>query len=192
MTDTTTATFGALELRVPDMSERIVEGIVVPWDETSFLTPDPNGERFRPGSLNRTLGDRDRQRRPVLLFRNHNHEKAVGKSLSWENRDNGCWMQFRIGSGLDGDAILTEVTEGLLDAFSVGFIPVRHARGDDGAREVVEAKLHEVSITPIGAYDGARVLAVRKPAEPVSTIPPLPPMPKVDLSPVVLPSRWTH
>ena len=45
------ATFGAVELRVPDVSERIVEGIVVPWGETSFLTPDPKGERFQPGQL---------------------------------------------------------------------------------------------------------------------------------------------
>ena len=49
MSDIVHATFAALELRVPDTSERIVEGIVVPWDETSFLTPDPRGERFRPG-----------------------------------------------------------------------------------------------------------------------------------------------
>ena len=53
MTDTAIvhATFGAVELRVPDVSERIVEGIVVPWGETSFLTPDPKGERFTAGSL---------------------------------------------------------------------------------------------------------------------------------------------
>lgn len=186
-TDVVQVTFPALELRTGDTAERIVEGIVVPWGETSFLTPDPRGERFRPGSLTRTLSDKQRKQQTVKLFRNHHHDQAVGRSIGWKpNHELGCWMQFRIGSGPVGDAVLTEVAEGLLDAFSVGFVPKREGRGDDGAREIIEAQLHEVSIAPIGAYDGARVLAVRSPARSS-----LPPMPDVDLSPVMLPSRWT-
>ena len=53
-----TATFAALELRVPDTDERLIEGVIVPWGETSFMTPDPRGERFMPGSLTRTIKGR--------------------------------------------------------------------------------------------------------------------------------------
>lgn len=185
MSDVVQVTFPALELRVPDLSERIVEGIVVPWGETSFLTPDPRGERFRPGSLTRTVRERGDR---VKLYRAHDHNQAVGKPVAWKtNHDAGCWVQFRIANTPPGDEVLTEIREGMLDAFSVGFLPVRETRGADGAREIVEASLHEVSICPMGAYDGARVLAMRTPRPPVYT--PVP-MPDVDLSPVVLPSRW--
>ena len=66
---------------MPDTSERIVEGIVVPWGETSFLTPDPRGERFRSGSLTRTIKERGDR---VKLFRNHDHNVGVGKPVAWK------------------------------------------------------------------------------------------------------------
>ena len=185
MSDVVRVTFAALELRVPDVSERLVEGVVVPWGETSFLTPDPKGERFRPGSLSRTIKERGDR---VKLYRAHDHHQAIGKPVVW-NIDHaaGCWAQFRIAATPRGDEVLTEIREGMLDAFSVGFFPVRERRGTDGAREIIEAALHEVSICPMGAYDGARVLAMRTPRTFAYT---LPPMPEVDLSPVILPSRW--
>lgn len=186
MTDIVRATFPGLELRVPDMSERIVEGIVVPWNETSYLTEDPRGERFRPGSLTRTIKERGDR---VKLFRVHDHGTAVGKSVQWKaTHDGGCWAQFRIANTPAGDDVLNEVREGMLDAFSVGFLPKRETRGADGAREIIEAQLHEVSLCPIGAYDGARVLAMRQPVR--FTLPALAPMPAVDLAPVMLPSHW--
>jgi HK97 family phage prohead protease len=186
-----TVTFTALELRVPDMSERIVEGIVVPWGETSFMTPDPRGERFMPGSLTRTVKERGHM---IKLYRTHDHKVAVGKSLKWDVKNEaGCWAQFRIANTPAGDAVLAEAHEGMLDAFSVGFLPKREVRGADGAREVLEAQLHEVSLVPMGAYDGARVLAMRSGGSDGPTAPSpwkLGPMPEVNLAPVVLPSRW--
>ena len=79
--------------------------------------------------------------------------------------------------------MLAEVGEGLLDAFSIGFqpgpctgvaptVPGRSSR----------PRLHEVSIAPIGAYDGARVLAMRTPARRSRST--LPPMPEVNLTPL--------
>ena len=186
MSDIVHATFTALELRAPDTSERIVEGIAVPWGETSFLTPDPRGERFRPGSLTRTVKERGHL---VKLYRTHDHKTAVGKAVQWKpNHEDGCWVQFRIAATPAGDAVLNEVREGMLDTFSVGFLPVRETRGADGAREVIEAALHEVSLCPMGAYDGARVLAMRTP-QPAAYV--VSPPPVVDLTPVVLPTHWT-
>lgn len=178
MSDIVRATFCALELRVPDRSERIVEGVVVPWEETSYMTPDPKGERFMAGSLTRSIAERGDR---LKLFHAHNHDRAIGKALAWRpDHASGCWAQFRIAATPQGDEVLAEVHEGMLDAFSVGFRPIRSRRGPDGAREIVEAALHEVSIAPVGAYDGARVLAVRRPAAQFD----LPPMPEVNLSPV--------
>jgi HK97 family phage prohead protease len=186
-----TATFAALELRVPDTDERLIEGIVVPYGETSFMTPDPRGERFMPGSLTRTVKERGQM---IKLYRTHDHNVAVGRPVAWNTKhEGGCWAQFRIANTPAGDAVLNEAREGMLDAFSVGFLPKRQVRGADGAREVIEAQLHEVSLVPMGAYDGARVLAMRSSGSDGPTgasAATLPPMPTVNLSPLVLPSRW--
>lgn len=192
MSEIVHVTYSALELRVPDLAERIVEGVVVPWGETSYLTPDPRGERFRPGSLTRTIKERGDR---VKLYRTHDHDVAVGKPLKWNvGHEAGLWAQFRIAATPAGDAVLLELREGMLDAFSVGFLPKRETRGEDGAREIIEAQLHEVSLAPIGAYDGARVLAMRQPgstALPATSAALLASMPEVDLSPVFLPRHWT-
>jgi Escherichia/Staphylococcus phage prohead protease len=185
MTEIVHATFAGVELRVPDVSERIVEGIVVPYGETTFLTDDPRGERFRPGSLTRTIRERGDR---IKLYRTHDHNVGVGRAVQWKaTHEAGLWAQFRIAATPAGDDTLVEVREGMLDAFSVGFRPVRETRGGDGAREIIEAQLHEVSLCPIGAYDGARVLAMRQPR---FTLPTVAPMPAVDLAPVMLPSHW--
>ena len=147
MTEIVHATFAALELRVPDMSERIVEGIVVPWAETSFLTPDPKGERFMSGSLTRTIDEKAKKGQSIKLFRNHDHDQAVGKAVAWKSaHELGCWAQFRLYRLPTGDDVLVEVREGMLDAFSVGFLPIRDRRGTDGAREVIEADLQRGSL----------------------------------------------
>jgi len=173
------ATFPALELRVAaDTSQRIIEGIVVPWGETSYLTPDPQGERFVRGALSRSIEQRGDR---VRLFSNHGHQRAVGRATAWKaNHPAGCWAAFKVRRGGDADELLDDIAEGLLDAFSVGFRPVRERRTPDGVREVIEAELHEVSLVPIGAYDGARVLATR--ARVIA--PTLPPMPPVNLTPI--------
>lgn len=193
MTEIRHAVFGGVELRVPDTSERIIEGIVVPYGETSFLTDEPRGERFRSGALTRTIRDRGDR---IKLYCSHDHSIAIGKAIAWKpTHEAGLWAQFRVAATPAGDAALLEVREGMLDAFSVGFLPKRETRAADGAREVIEAQLHEVSLCPIGAYDGARVLAMRQPRStglPAASQAILTAMPAVNLAPVVLPSHWTR
>jgi len=161
MTDLAHTTFPAMELRLADLSERVVEGIVVPWGEVSLVTGDPHGERFVRGALTRSIGQRGDR---IKLFVDHQHKQAVGTVAGWKpNHPDGCWGAFRVKSGPLGDELLDDVRSGLLDGFSVGFVPIRERRGADGVREVVEAQLWEVSLVPIAAYDGARVLATRDP-----------------------------
>lgn len=164
-----------VELRIADLTERIVEGVVVPYDETTYLVPDP--ERFLPGSLTRTVNDRGNR---IKLYRGHEHREAYGTPISWDpDHKTGLFARFRITRLPRGDEMLAELGEGLLDAFSVGFEAKRERRAADGVREIVEAKLWEVSLAPLGAYDGARVLAVRTP----TTID-IPDMPTVNLEPL--------
>lgn len=163
MTETTRVAF-PMEWRTVNTDERTVEGIAVPWGETSFLTPDPHGERFVAGSLTKSVRDKGSR---LKLFVAHDHSHAVGAAVKLDARHpDGLWSSWRMYRTPYGDAALAEMAEGALDSLSIGFRTVRHRRGDDGAREVLEAEIHEVSVAPIGAYDGARVLSVRTPADP--------------------------
>jgi len=160
----TTALAFPIEWRDINTDERIVGGIAVPWNETSRLTPDPAGERFLPGSLTRSVKARgDRQK----LYRgNHGHDMIpVGRPVELNARHpDGLWTTWRIARTPVGDQTLEEVREGLLDSFSIGFRAIKALRGTDGAREIHEAELGEVTLLPSGAYDGARVLEVRAPS----------------------------
>lgn len=161
MSETTRVAF-PIEWRTVSTDERVVEGIGVPWGEVSYLTGDPAGERFMSGSLTKSVKDKGAR---LKLFRAHDHGTAIGRVVKLDARHpDGLLASWRIFKTPAGEAALEEIAEGALDAFSVGFRPTRTRRAADGVREVVEAELHEVSIAPLGAYDGARVLSVRTPA----------------------------
>lgn len=159
MSSETTRVAFPIEWRTVSTDERIVEGLAVPWGEVSYLTPDPAGERFLAGSLTKSVKDRGER---LKLFRTHDHTTAIGRPVKLDARHpDGLWASWRIFQTPAGNAALEEIAEGALDSFSVGFRAVRARRDTAGVRDIVEAEVHEVSLAPIGAYYGARVLAVR-------------------------------
>lgn len=156
------------------VAERTLEGIAVPWGELTHLVDHPGGERFVRGSLTRTVQERGAR---LKLFRDHDHSHAIGKPTKLDARNEaGLWGRWSIFETPWGDEALAEVEQGALDMFSVGFVPLRTRRGADGANEVVEASLAEVSLCPMAAYDGAQLLATRS----AETAPP-PPRARLDL-----------
>lgn len=182
MGETTTRAAWPMQLRAVD--ERIVEGIAVPWNETSYATSDAAGERFLPGSVTRSVRSRGDR---LKLFRNHDHATAIGRLVKLDPRhEAGLWGSWQIAATPAGDAALQEIAEGMLDAFSIGFRTMKARRGADGAREIVDAEVHEVSLLPLGAYDGARVLSMRSPtygADDITAWLEAHPAPHVDLAP---------
>jgi hypothetical protein len=157
MTETTS--LFPIEWRELNADQRIVGGIVVPYGETSYVAGDSRGERFLAGSLTRSINMRKDQ---LKLFLAHDHKKAIGRPVRLDPRhEKGLWGEWQIAKTPDGDLALNEIQEGMLDAFSIGFRALKDQRGTDGAREIREAEVHEVSILPLGAYQGARVLEIR-------------------------------
>ena len=167
----------AMEIRSVDVAERTITGVCAPWDEVSYLVPDPGGERILRGAFSKSLAQRHDK---VLLFRAHDHTRAIARSRQFTDDQAGLTGVFHARPSVAGDEALEEARDGYLPGMSVGFMPVQHRRGRDGVREVVEARLLEVSLVPIPAYEGARVLAVREAAAGVE-FPPL----DVDLSPIL-------
>lgn len=179
-----------MEIRGVEVSRREIVGQVAPYDETSYLTGDPRGERLLRGCFAKSIRQRG-DRIPLCIGHNHGADRgAVGMSRGWQEGAEGLVGTFAVRADARGDEVLADVHDGYLPALSVGFAPLPAAmrRGGDGALEITEAALKEVSLVIVGAYDGARVLATRA-AVPLPDLAAMfPPAPVVDLSP--LPVVW--
>jgi HK97 family phage prohead protease len=172
-----------MELRRVDAEARSITGVVAPYDEVTYLVSNPGGERIKRSAFNRSITQRGTR---IPLCVNHDHSHAVGMSTRWEETTEGLEGTFEFRNSTRADEVLADVKEGYLTGLSVGFLPVDTARASDGVMEVREARLFEVSLVLIGAYDSARVLAARQaeglsalltpfqnpPALPVPFIPP--------------------
>jgi HK97 family phage prohead protease len=156
-----------MEIRDVTVSRREIVGRCAPYGETSYLTGDARGERLLPGCFATSIRQRG-DRIPLCLGHQHGRA-AVGLSLrdGWQDSPDGLVGVWRVRPDAEGDKVLADVHDGYLPQMSVGFAPVhnRTRRGVDGALEVTEAVLKEVSLVSVGAYDGAVTLATRAAVE---------------------------
>ena len=142
---------------------RTVVGLACPWGEVARVR-DGSGpaydETFRRGAFARTITERGDR---VKVYANHSHRQGaspIGKAVRLTETDAGLEAELRISATAAGDEALQLVRDGALDSLSVGFSPLRTVR--EGGRTVrTEVALGEISLVPYGAYDGARVMAVR-------------------------------
>jgi hypothetical protein len=174
-----------MEIRRVDDTDRTVVGVVVPYDEISYLTPEPGGEIVNRGAFRRSLNHRaDR----IPLLRNHNRERTLGWSRSFTDTEAGLEGTFVVNEGAPGDELLDELRHGYLRGMSVGYRPVSHKRGDNGEKIVTEARLVEVSMVGIPAFEGAGLIAVRNAQDLDALLAPFTARPDVNLSPI--PNVW--
>lgn len=152
-----------MDIRAVDGPRREIVGMVAPYDETTYLVAEVGGERLRRGCFAKSIRERA-ERIPLLLGHNH-AEPAVGRSVSWQETPDGLVGVFMVKTAGRGDEVLADARDGYLAGLSVGFQPEMRVRAADGASEVSEARLLEVSLVPIPAYSRAEVLAVRSAEE---------------------------
>jgi hypothetical protein len=176
-----------MQLRSANVDERIITGLVVPYDATSYLTPNIGGERIMRGAFAKSIRQRGDR---IPLCRAHDHSRALGMSRSWTDNDEGLGGEFYVRPSAAGDEALEEARDGYLSELSIGFQPLVQRRAPDNALEVREGRLFEVSLVVIAAYDGARVLAVRNAQSIDELLAPFRNPPHVDLSP--LPAIWAY
>lgn len=171
----------SMEVRSLQEDQRTITGIAVPYDATTYRVP--GGEVVRRGAFARSIQMRAGK---VPLCRAHDPHEVYGYSTSWIEADEGLEGSFRVNDGALGDQLLIDVRNGYLPAMSVGFEAVRDGvvRNADGVREVREAKLVEVSLCGIPAYEGAAVLSVRTAQDLDALLAPFQNIPKWDLDPL--------
>ena len=171
----------AMELREVDETQRVIIGCVAPYDEISYLVPDPNGERIRRGAFSRSIAHRGAQ---IPLLRNHDRTVRLGVSRTFREDDGGLLGEFVVNNGDAGDLLLEDCRNGYLGALSAGWLPLDARRAQDGVREISEAKLVEVSVVAVPAYEGAAMLAVRNAQDLDVLLAPFRARPDVNLDPI--------
>ena len=144
-----------------DGDGRTIFGTIVPYGQVADVDDGrgPYREAFEPGAFARSIADRAAK---VRLFINHaTHTRLpIGRATHLEEHADGLHGAFSVSATRDGDEALTLVRDGVVDAFSVGFRPIRE-RSDGGVIRRTEAALREVSLVSMPAYAGALVGGVR-------------------------------
>ena len=151
-----------IELRAKDDEERIVEGIAVPYNvETNVGS---YVERFAPNSISDDVSE-------VKLKFGH-EGLPIGKVIEGRNSEEGFVIRAKISETSQGNDVYTLIRDGVLNKFSVGFIPVESERdGDTVVRNLVSLK--EVSVVEQPAYSDAKILAFREENLNTKEVPPM-------------------
>lgn len=153
-----------LRRSAPDVSETgTLHGRAIAYDSWTMIGKAPWGfrEKVNPKAVNKTVNDGD-----MVLLDNHDTAKPLA-------RQSAGTLILRNGDGLDWDATPTDTTyaqdaiknarAGNYGGCSFGFEVVRDkwTTGDDGIeeREILEARVHEISVCTFPAYDQTSVSA---------------------------------
>jgi len=120
-------------------------------------TPDVDleGDRFAPEVLERSV---DQLRgKPILILHGRGGEAAVGEILDAEySREEG--LRIKAGIYKRFKPIWEMIKQGALKALSIGGV-VKQYRIVDGVREILEAEINEVSLTPRGVNPSAKIVS---------------------------------
>lgn len=152
-----------LQLRDAEVDRRTMTGLAAPYN-----TETPIGSSYievlAPGVFKKSIREAARGL-PLLAF--HDATKyPVGKSVAWEESDNGLVGTWEFDTDEDAERAYRKAKEGYITGLSVGFQPLESEvdPGDDTRPTVVtrrQARLFEVSLVPTPAYAAAQITLVR-------------------------------
>ena len=156
-----------MDVSATDLASRTIEGLIVPFGEVGRI----NGAdyRFRPGSVR--LG---RTRTPLLM--DHDRSAPVGVLAELTEQEQGLLARFAVDATPDGDRALIQAASGSRGSLSIGAeLDGTLEAGADGVIEVDSARVLEVSLLALGAFEGASVTRVAAEAPPEPDPPTAPP-----------------
>ena len=131
-----------MEIRAVHEAERVIVGVVAPYDETTYLTGDPGGERIRRGAF---TGRSSIAAPRSPLLRNHDRVPQAGHLADVFRGARRAGRQFVVNPATPATRSWRTAGTATSMRCRVGFVPVRSERGATGA-EMLEAKLGEVSL----------------------------------------------
>ncbi|WIM99396.1 HK97 family phage prohead protease [Actinoplanes oblitus] len=155
-----------LQLRVADENPdeqdstkgRTLEGIALKYNDPTELGPGVI-ERVAPGAFEGS--------QHVVL--RDEHARTIG-TVDWRDEDDAVRITARVAKTQAGDEALELVRSGAYHALSVGFLPKTGGTQiePDGMITRTAARLFEVSLTGIPAYENSKILEMRKAGQPAT------------------------
>lgn len=140
-----------------DVGKRTIEGIALPYGKVG--TKYGMQFRFERGSLQ--YGDPTR----IKLLRDHDTTQPLGYAESIKDTPAGVKVRFKVARGAAGDDALQLAEDKVLDGLSVGVdfneaVDTVPDPRNKGGLLVRRADWRETSLTPMPAFDDARVTSV--------------------------------
>lgn len=140
-------------------AKRTISGMVVPWGKVAVS----RGHRWRFSENSLRWGDASR----IKLNLGHDRAQTVGYAAALRNTSQGLDATFKIANVPEGDRALALAADKAWDGLSIE-IDFEDEFGDDwqadpqdrSTRLVSQAKLVGAALTPMPAFDDARVAAV--------------------------------
>lgn len=140
-----------VEFRIESTEERTITGIAVPYGQDANIG-GVYTERFARGAID-SVED-------VKLF--YGHETPIGKVISGRDTDSGFEITAKLTAGVQAaDETLALMRDGVLNKFSVGFVPIEQER-DGNTVTRTKVSLREVSVVSFAAYSQASITEVRE------------------------------
>jgi HK97 family phage prohead protease/HK97 family phage major capsid protein len=133
-----------------DIEERTITGIAVPYGQDANIG-GAYMERFVPGAISDVTD--------VKLF--YGHEEPIGKVLTGRDTEAGYEITAKVSDTARGNEVMTLMRDGVLNKFSVGFVPLESER-DGQTVTRTKVSLKEVSVVPFPAFAGANITEVRE------------------------------
>lgn len=144
---------------------RTLEGLCVPYNTPTTVSDGGPAyrEMFVKGAFQRAV------KAPNRVWLNFEHHQGMpnvlGSGVAFEERDDGLYGTLRIDDGADGEKALRLYRSRVLESLSVEFKQMGKPTIRDGVVVRDNVHLNAVALCRQGAYDNAKVLAVR--TEPV-------------------------
>jgi len=133
-----------------DLEERTITGLAVPYGQDANIG-GAYMERFVPGAITDVTD--------VKLF--YGHEEPIGKVLTGRDTEAGYEITAKVSDTARGNEVMTLMRDGVLNKFSVGFVPLESER-DGSTVTRTKVSLKEVSVVPFPAFAGANITEVRE------------------------------
>lgn len=155
--ETTTLEADSAATFAVDIEKRTITGLAVPYGRPARS----RGQMFQFAKGSLLYSDISR----IKLLLNHDFAQAVGYVTALDERDEGLFATFKVARGPEGDRALSLAEDRVLDGLSIGLGTGGRFADRAGVQHAISAPLAEISLTPIPAFDDARVLSVAASAD---------------------------
>ncbi len=150
-----------IEVAEVDGDGRTIHALVVPYGKPTLVDDGygPYKEMFVKGAFKRAV---DVPNRVWLNFEHHpGFSNVIGNGIEFEERADGLYGQLEVDASDEGEKALRFINKRVLTGMSVEFKPMSKDANIDGVVTRRSVHLDAVALCRVGAYEDAKVLAVR-------------------------------